>query len=160
MVSFIFSANIIAFHDLTCSERKVDQHVESSVQRRDPGIQKLARDYNKLCKRMKTLKAQRKAPQGAVCPEEIELSGIFALDVDDDIWQDIGLDDTLDDSNASAPPPLWLCNKNVRSSIKAMLQLDRCIEEEERLGWERSSLQVWYAEEWEILGVAYEATGN
>lgn len=141
-------------------EHKIDQHTESSVQRRDPGIQKLARDYNQLCKTMKALKMQGKAPRGATCPEEIEFSGLFSLDVDDDIWQDVGLDDTLDDPNASAAPPLWLCDENVRSGIKAMLELDRCIEEEERLGWERSSLQVWYAEEWEVVCTAYNATGK
>ncbi|KAF8969035.1 hypothetical protein BDZ97DRAFT_1754964 [Flammula alnicola] len=142
------------------NQHKVDQHTESSIQWHDPGIQKLAHDYNKLCKMMKTLKVQGKAPQGAVCPEEIELAGLFALDVDDDIWQDIGLDDTLDDPHASAAPPLWLCDENVCSGIKAVLELDRCIEEEDRLAWERSSLQIWYAEEWEVLCAAYNVTGK
>lgn len=133
-------------------ERKVDQHTASSVQRRDPGIQKLARDYNKLCKLMFELKQQRKAPRGALCPEPIELSGLFSLDVDDKIWQDIGLSDDLDERTSPlSSPPLWLCDDDVRAGIKAMLELDRCTEEEERLAWERSSLQVWYAEEWKSI---------
>ncbi|KAF8957681.1 hypothetical protein BDZ97DRAFT_1669429 [Flammula alnicola] len=140
------------------NNQKIDQHTENSVKQRDPSIQKLARDYNKLCKVMSNLKAQRKAPRGAVCPEEIDMSGLFALDVDDDIWQDIGLDDTLDNPHASVAPPLWLSDDNVRSSIKAMLELDRCIEEEDRLAWERSSLQFWFAEEWDVVSMAYNAT--
>lgn len=101
---------------------------------------------------MLELKQKGKAPRGALCPEQIELSGLFSLDVDDEIWQDIGLMDALDEtSTTAAGPPLWLCDDNVQSGIKAILELDRCSEEEERLSWEHTLLQVWYAEEWSTL---------
>ena len=51
---------------------------------------------------------------------------LFSLDVDDDIWQDIGLTETDD----STDPPLWLSDENVRMGIRAMLEMDRCQEEE------------------------------
>ena len=79
---------------------------------------------------------------------------LFSLDIDDDIWQDIGLTET-----GSTDPPLWLCNEEVRTGIRAMLELDRCQEEEPRLLSERHSLQEWFAEEWMIVKSAMEATG-
>ena len=65
------------------------------------------------------------ALQGAICPNKIEPKGLFALDVDDVIWQDVGLND--DDWEN---PPRWLCDAEVQSGILAMLDLDRCEEEE------------------------------
>ena len=69
------------------------------------------------------------------------------MDVDDDIWQDIGLAET----DGSTDPPLWLCDEDIRTGIKAMLELDRCLEEEPRLLMERRSLQEWFAEEWIVV---------
>ena len=40
---------------------------------------------------------KRAAPRGAIAPLPIQLDGLFKLDIDDDIWQDIGLTDEIDD---------------------------------------------------------------
>ncbi len=77
--------------------------------------------------------------------------GLFHLDVDDNIWQDIGLTDEND--NSSDTPP-WLANDNVREGIRALLDYNRCEEEAERLKQERISLQQWFGEEWIILDAA------
>ena len=59
------------------------------------------------------------ALQGAICPNKIETKGLFALDVDNIIWQDVGLNnDNWED------PPCWLCDAKVQSGILAMLDLD------------------------------------
>ncbi|KAL6302529.1 hypothetical protein BKA93DRAFT_827420 [Sparassis latifolia] len=79
-----------------------------------------------------------------ISPQLIQGNGLFKLDVDDDIWQDVGLDD--DDDIAAVPH--WLGDETVREGIKNRLLLDRCNEEEERLREERCSLQEWFAEEW------------
>jgi hypothetical protein len=103
---------------------------------------------------MRELIAQRKAPQGVTVSEKIEMTGLFALDIDDAIWQDVGLaDEDLMD------PPLWMCDDDVRSGIKALLELDRCLEEEARLVHERQALQVWFSEEWKIVTEGCQATG-
>ena len=47
------------------------------------------------------------------------MKGLFALDVDDIIWQDVGLNDENWED-----PPHWLCDADVRSGILAMLDLD------------------------------------
>ncbi len=75
---------------------------------------------------------------GAIAPLPIESEGLFKLDVDDDIWQDIGLTDETDNLNSV---PLWLGDENVRRGIKALLELDRCHEEESRLIAECLSMQ-------------------
>ena len=80
---------------------------------------------------------------------------LFCLDVDDDIWQDIGLTEI----DGPADPPLWLCDEDVQSGIRAMLEMDRCQEEEPRLLLERKSLQEWFAEEWAIVKMAIEVSG-
>lgn len=136
-------------------EQKIHSHTESSVKRRDPNIQQLARNYNKLCDDMVRLIQERKAPRGAIAPPKIASKGLFALDVDDEIWQDIGLDDEPD-----ANPPLWLCDKEVREGIKALLEHDRCVEEETRLHSECRAMQEWFSEEWAVVIDAYKNTGK
>jgi hypothetical protein len=74
------------------------------------------------------------------------------LDVDDAIFEDVGLDDHDDDY--SDEPPLWLCDEKVRAGIKALLELDRAEEEEARLCREIMALQVWFSDEWKMAARA------
>jgi hypothetical protein len=115
---------------------------------------KLANTYNKLCKQIHALIRQRRAPRKALSPDYIQTSGLFKLDVDDDIWQDVGLDDDTD-----TPPP-WLSDENVRNGIKALLALDRCMEEDMRLRKERSTMQEWMLEQWHCVGKALAVAGG
>jgi hypothetical protein len=91
---------------------------------------------------------KKKAPRGAISPLAIEMDSLFKLDVDDDIWQDIGLTDDLDDSSEI---PDWLGNDKVREGIKVVLEYDRCLEEMQRIRHERVSMQEWFLEEWVVL---------
>ncbi|KAJ7207315.1 hypothetical protein B0H12DRAFT_991225, partial [Mycena haematopus] len=87
-----------------------------------------------------------KAPPKAIAPMPVPREGLWQLDVDDDIFQDVGLDDR--DDQYDDEPPLWLCDEKVRAGIKAMLDLDRSEEEDARLRREGMALRVWFAEEW------------
>ncbi|KAG6905017.1 hypothetical protein DXG01_005596, partial [Tephrocybe rancida] len=107
------------------NDQKVDAHMASSVRSRKPAIAKVARSYNTLCATMEQLIINSKAPRGAICPKQLELKGIFDLDVDDTIWEDIG----LEEGTPAAPPP-WLADEDMRVGIKALLERDHCIEEE------------------------------
>ncbi|GBE78980.1 hypothetical protein SCP_0201770 [Sparassis crispa] len=131
----------------TINNNKLSTHAESSIKRREPSILKLAKTYNDLCMQMSTLIRQRKAPRFAIVPPPIQSNGLFKLDVDDDIWQDVGLDDDVDTDAV----PRWLGDETVREGIKMRLLLDRCIEEESRLQRERCALQEWFQEEWLTL---------
>jgi hypothetical protein len=114
----------------------------------------LAKNYNDLCRQLQLLIRQGKAPAGAILPLDIPREGLFKLDVDDDIWQDVGLND-----EHNGPAPLWLRDDAVRQGIKSMLQLDRCKEEEARLLRERKALQEWMQEEWQVVQTAKEIAG-
>ncbi|KAF7343583.1 hypothetical protein MSAN_01978800 [Mycena sanguinolenta] len=130
------------------NDSKLHAHTESAVKRREPTIAKVATEYNKLCTQITKLIADGKAPRGSIAPVPIPTKGLWQLDVDDVIFQDVGLDDGEDESTE---PPLWLCDEKVRSGIKAMLELDRCNEEEARLRRELRALRVWFAEEWKVV---------
>lgn len=117
------------------------------MKRREPGILALAKSYNKLCEDLASLIKRRKALPGAVPPTPMARHGLFKLDVDDDIWQDVGLSD---EEGVVADIPLWLGDDDVREGIRARLELDRCIEEEDCLGKECCTMQEWMIEEWNV----------
>jgi hypothetical protein len=130
-------------------ERKLRSHVESHLKRREPGILQLLTSYNQLCKEILSLIRHNQAPRGAVAPQVIQRDGIFKLDVDDGIWQDIGLG-----YDGEEEVPLWLGDEDVRSGIKFLLQMDRCHEEETRLRKERCAMREWMKEEWDSVKMA------
>ncbi|KAG6904977.1 hypothetical protein DXG01_005855 [Tephrocybe rancida] len=131
------------------NDQKVDAHTAASVRSRKPAILKVARSYNTLCNTMEQLLKKGKAPHGTICPKPLELKGIFDLDVDDMIWEDIG----LEEGTPAAPLP-WLADKDVHAGIKALLERDRCLEEQVCLRHECRSMHVWLSEEWRIVNLA------
>ncbi|PPR00336.1 hypothetical protein CVT26_009746, partial [Gymnopilus dilepis] len=111
----------------TMDRLKLETHAGQQLKRKEPGIQKLARTYNNLCNDMDALIADGCAPRGARIPLKVNVESLFKLDVDDDIWQNHGLTDEMDDSREI---PGWLGNDTIRKGIKALLLYDRCKEEE------------------------------
>ncbi|KAJ8095882.1 hypothetical protein PM082_022781 [Marasmius tenuissimus] len=140
----------------TQAEQRAHHQIEDSVKKKDPGIQQIARRYNKLCTEMQGYIAKGQAPHNAVAPKEIVLEGLFSLNIDDDIWQDIGLSDRAEDGR----PPLWLSDENVRTGIRYLLQRDRCEEELERLQEERDAMQIWFGEEWDTVLLSIDQSDN
>ncbi|KAI6037646.1 hypothetical protein EDC04DRAFT_2868602 [Pisolithus marmoratus] len=135
----------------TVSEQRLQYHTEASVKRREPGIVKLASSYNNLCLQMVGLIHKGKAPQGSIAPLLIPRDSLFKLDVDDDIWQDVGLGD-----DADGVLPAWLADDKVRSGIRSLLELRRCEEEERRLLKEKQALVLWFSEQWACMQRAME----
>ena len=90
----------------------------------------------------------------AVVPRSIPMDNLFNLDVDDAIWDDIG----LGDSDNLAEVPLWLSDEQVRTGIRGILLWDRCNEELTRLKRELSVLGEWFREEWETVVLAMSTT--
>lgn len=131
------------------TEIKSVKHIQGAVARRAPTIQKIAKKYNVLCTQIEQMVKHGTAPLGAVVPEQIPPGGLWALDVDDRIWQDIGLSEEPD-----SDPPLWLRDENVRNGIRNLLDYDRCVEEEARVLKEHRSLQESARNQWAILSVA------
>jgi len=75
--------------------------------------------------------------------------------MDDDIWQDVGLDEY-----ESEVIPGWLGNEKIHEGIKAMLTAKRCAEEIARIKREQSALQEWSREEWEAINFAILMCGK
>ncbi|KAG1816423.1 uncharacterized protein BJ212DRAFT_1299698 [Suillus subaureus] len=107
----------------TVNEHKHHAHAEASIQRCNPTIHKLVMTYNSLCGKLVDLIRQGKAPAGTIPPHSISPTGILQLNVDDDIWQDAGLDDY------TLAPPGWLADENTHAAIKFQLEVDQCNEE-------------------------------
>ncbi|KAJ7809297.1 hypothetical protein B0H14DRAFT_3481585 [Mycena olivaceomarginata] len=126
------------------SENRTNDHAGAAIKRRELTISNTVKEYNKLCADIVSLIRSKKAPAGAVALSPIPAKDIFQLDVDDAIWQDMGLDE-------DTAPAAWLVNNKVRAGIRAMLQKDRCNEEAPRLKRERRHLQIWFATEWEAV---------
>ncbi|KAF8834133.1 hypothetical protein BDN67DRAFT_1016817 [Paxillus ammoniavirescens] len=99
-----------AYHTIV-NKNQLHDNTRAAMKQREPTILKLVSTYNTLYKQMRTLIDLRTAPPGIVAPPFISQNGIFQLDVDDEIWQDIGLDDD------TAEPPLWLSNEDVHMGI-------------------------------------------
>ncbi|KAF9231222.1 hypothetical protein BU15DRAFT_82680 [Melanogaster broomeanus] len=68
-------------------------HLQSTIKKRSPAILNLVATYNKMCDDLRTMIRRRKAPRTAVPPLPIQRDNLFKLDVDDTIWQDVGLED-------------------------------------------------------------------
>ncbi|EIN05045.1 hypothetical protein PUNSTDRAFT_138226 [Punctularia strigosozonata HHB-11173 SS5] len=64
---------------LQSKERKLATHASVAIQRREPGIQALARRYNTLCSEMRKLIACGQAPSRAVPPDAIDLEKLWTL---------------------------------------------------------------------------------
>ncbi|KAG1880686.1 hypothetical protein C8R48DRAFT_744865 [Suillus tomentosus] len=126
-VSHVFSA-----------EHKLHANTQHSIKHREPGILKLLR----------SLIHQQRAPPSAIPPHPIAHEGIFLLNVDNKIWQDVGLDDNC------MHPLAWLSDEATRSGICLQLEVDWCIEEETCLMQERSVMQEWMFAEWEAIQTA------
>lgn len=136
--------------DSLLPEMKLQSHTEVSVKHHEPGIVKLSKTYNNLCTQLQALIRQGKAPPNALPPLPITREGLFQLDVDDEVWQDIGLDD------ADGHIPRWLADERIHQGIKCMLELDRCEEETVHIMRERCALQEWMQEGWMQVGCVKE----
>lgn len=64
----------------------------------------LAQSYNKMYRDMEELIQKHNAPRNTIAPDPILMKELFALNVDDYIWQDVGLNEDAD----VGVPPSWL----------------------------------------------------
>ncbi|KAG2075019.1 hypothetical protein BDR04DRAFT_1150355 [Suillus decipiens] len=116
-------------------EHKLYSHVDTAIQQHNLMIQKLVSLYNGLCTDLSALIRQCHSPPNAIALNPISPAGIFDLDIDADMWQDIGLnDDVLEPSD-------WLADEATHAAIKLVLEIDWCNKEESRVKVERCALQ-------------------
>ncbi|KAL0565895.1 hypothetical protein V5O48_016120 [Marasmius crinis-equi] len=138
------------------NEAKLHSQIAHSVKRKDPSIQKVARSYNMVVRKLKDMIERKRCPRNVTAPREIPMDKLFALDVDDEIWEDVGLTDEWDRPEL----PAWLADDQVRDGIRGLLQWDRAREEIARLRVERDAMQAWFAEEWAVVQDALDRTST
>ncbi|KAH6906264.1 hypothetical protein BKA70DRAFT_1106739, partial [Coprinopsis sp. MPI-PUGE-AT-0042] len=131
-----------AIHIGTSTEHKLKTHVETQLRKKQPTIKNTIHRYNELCAQMERLVKGNRAPRGAVVPLQIDDHSVYQLDVDSPIWDNTCFDEDL------STVPRWMSDDGIRSGIKAVLQMDRCREEEARLKREIQNLQDWSIEQW------------
>ncbi|KAJ7776573.1 hypothetical protein DFH07DRAFT_766765 [Mycena maculata] len=93
----------------TASENQRNEHAGQVIKQHGPNISKLMTAYNKSCDDIAKLIAAKKAPRSAVAPAQVAKS-LYKLDVNNIIWQDVGLDE---DNNNDTARPLWLSDDNI-----------------------------------------------
>ncbi|KAF9503718.1 hypothetical protein BS47DRAFT_1402133 [Hydnum rufescens UP504] len=112
------------------------EHTSKALKWRYRSVKSLVVDYNKR-----------------LIPPPIDIKGPFNLDVDNDIWQDVGLAD--DEFEGKVPP--WLGDEDVRNGIRLVQELTNCRDELSLCEWELYSLQLWFEEESAALMAALGA---
>ena len=123
------------------------------MSKRTGTINDTTRSYNARCKQMVELILKRQAPPNAIAPEPLDLKRLYSIDVEDALWQDVGLEE---DEGDNTQPPAWLADDATRKGIKARLILERSNEEQSRLRQEKCNMQIWLWEEWQRLETAMD----
>jgi hypothetical protein len=81
------------------------------------------------------------------------MKGLFSLDVNNDIWEDIGRVD--DEFNGDIPP--WLGDEAVRNGIRLVQDISNCQAELKLCLRERHSLHHWFDEESAAVMTAFHS---
>ena len=141
MVCFLLLSLYMYLPDVV--DKKLHAHTQLAINRREPAIMSLVAKYNSFCDKLEYHVTHGRAPQGVISPFKISRERLWSLDVDDEIWQDVG----LEDAEETCAIPNWLGNEKTCQGIQAMLEFNRCVEEERRLKKERSAMQCWMKRE-------------
>ena len=133
------------------------EHVQTkhNVNRRKTIIDRDIKQFESIREQIKKLIDLGRAPANASVPQSLINQRIWDLGVDDPIWSDPALYAGGDDV------PRWMYDTTFKAGIRAVLQLDRCSEESERLESEMEGFISWVADRFNLLNQAwYESAGT
>ncbi|KAF9518566.1 hypothetical protein BS47DRAFT_1289560, partial [Hydnum rufescens UP504] len=119
-------------------DQKTKVHVEKAVKHRAPGIDVTLNKYNALWKDMLREWGQNGVKRDAYVPLELSIEGLYKLDVDQDIWQNVDMADF-----EGGKVPLWRSDTEVQDGIRAAQEVKSCWEELFQCEWEHSNLHLW-----------------
>ncbi|KAH8093720.1 hypothetical protein BXZ70DRAFT_869949, partial [Cristinia sonorae] len=94
-------------------ERNIQSHITLSMSRRQNAIATRVRQYNKMCRRMAWLISNGNALRGAIAPHKIKVEGLYKLNINNDVWQNVSLDNI---EEGDVPP--WLGDDRVQEGIQ------------------------------------------
>ncbi|KAI0628590.1 hypothetical protein C8Q77DRAFT_1067705 [Trametes polyzona] len=116
---------------------KLHQQTQKAITRRTPALTAAIRKFNGYCDQLATMhQAEWNLPLPQPLPTELAI-----LRDDSSLLADVWI------TPSPTAVPRWLQDSTVRNGIRAMLTLDRCLEERRRLGDEADNLCRWYGRE-------------
>ena len=123
---------------------KLHQQTRKAISKRTPALMTSIRKFNKYCDQLRELhKPEYNVPLPSPLPTQISI-----LRDEPSLLSDVWI-------NPIVPTvPAWLENENVRRGIRAVLAIDRCLEERRRLGREADNMSRWYRRELAAVKVA------
>ena len=134
-------------------DQKTHAHIEDTMHHHEPTITGLAKKYNSMLKQMVQLQVTGTVAANAILPLAIILKTLFKLDMDDDMWHDVG-SDNLEEFGGVLPP--WL--GNVQAGILFDQEVANCEGELAHCHMECASMQIWFEEEYEATSLAEKYT--
>jgi hypothetical protein len=140
----------LATLDRTHSTRILDQktkaHVEKAVRHRSSGVEATINKYNATLAEMSEYRRKsRTISRDAYIPPMLSKEGLYKLDVDQDIWEDVP-GHMADFPDGVLPP--WLADVSVKQGICTAQEIVNCRQELERCKAEHSNLWMWFSGEY------------
>ncbi|KAF9503661.1 hypothetical protein BS47DRAFT_1369368 [Hydnum rufescens UP504] len=129
------------------------EHTTKALKRCYCSVKSLVVDYNKWRLNMMKLHGWGRISKNAIIPPPIDMKGLFGLDVNNDIWQDIGLTD--DEFDGTVPP--WLGDEDIQNGIWLMQEVVNCCDKLYLCDQESYSLQQWFEDKSAALMAASNA---
>ncbi|KAG6913314.1 hypothetical protein DXG01_007799, partial [Tephrocybe rancida] len=122
---------------------KLHQATQAAIKKRTPALMAGLCKYNDLCATLAPMyNPVWVVPLPEALPTELKL-----LRESPSLMQDVWISRTMEEV------PLWLQNSSVREGIRAMLKVDRCLEDRRRLEVKASNLSQWLARELAAVSV-------
>jgi hypothetical protein len=129
-------------------DQKTKAHVEKAVKSRSGGIEATVKKYNARLKELAGLRGKGGIRKDAYIPPVLSMEGLYRLDVDQDIWEDV--QGNIADFPDGVVPP-WLADSSVKEGIRLAQEIGSCHQELERCKAEHGNLRTWFCEEYSAV---------
>ncbi|KAG6836659.1 hypothetical protein H0H93_005329 [Arthromyces matolae] len=129
---------------------KLHQATRKAISKRKPALMNAIHKFNGYCAKLASLhKAEWNIPVPEPLPLELTSLRESPL-LQEDVWI----------TKSEGDLPLWLTDVQVRQGIRALLKVDRCLEERRRLGIKADNMCRWFGRELCAVQVALSSPSN
>jgi hypothetical protein len=144
-LGMFYFAHFSSFSNLSTGT-KLHQVTRKAIVKRQPALMKSIRKFNLYCEKLEELyDPASNIPLPPPLPTKLaELRDDSALM--EDVWI----------TPSDEKPPAWLEDSDIRGGIRALMKLDRCLEEQRRLEMESDNLCRWFGRELGAVELALE----
>ncbi|KAF8425356.1 hypothetical protein L210DRAFT_3653217 [Boletus edulis BED1] len=129
---------------------KLHQRTRKAIAKRQPTLLSAIRKFNSYCQRLEKLYD----PKWAIPLPQPLPTKLAELREDQSLMEDVWI------TPSSGQVPLWLEDQDVRHGIRGMLKMERCLEEQRRLGTEADNLCRWYGNELAAVELSLRTPGK